>query len=104
MVGLVTIAIDQHDVARGQQCLFDHLVRRRSAIRYEKNAVCSKCPCSLLLSEFYVSSGLQQAVETASCRGGLRKKEVQSVELAHVTNPIRFKNRLASRDKQRVNR
>ena len=76
VVGLVTIAVDQHDIARGQQCLFDHLVGCRSAIRDEKHAVRSKCACCLILSKFDVSRGLQQAVETTCSRGGLRKEEV----------------------------
>src|SRR5690348_3687006 len=102
MMGFVTVSVDQHDVTRGQQSLLDHLVRRGSAVGDKKDVVCPECPGSFLLSNLDVSRRLQEAVEPARSCGRLGKKQVQPVELAHVTNPIRLENRLTSCDGQGV--
>ena len=74
MVRLVTVSVDQHDVARGQQGLLDHLVRRGSAIGDKEDVVRPECPGSLFLRNLDVSSGLKQAIEATCSCGGLRKK------------------------------
>ena len=45
---------------------------------------------------------LQQRVEAAAGRGGLGQEDVQAVEVDHVLDPVRVDDRLALRDRQRV--
>src|SRR5215467_12587730 len=97
---LVTVTVDKHDVAWGQQGLLDHLVGRRGSVGDEEDVICSKGSCSLLLSALDGARRLEQTVETTRGCGGFRKKEVQSIELAHVPDPIRFKDGFASGDRQ----
>src|SRR5215467_462624 len=100
----VTVAVDQHDVAWGQQGLLDDLVGRGSSVRDKEDVVCSKGPRGLLLSGLDSPRRLKQTVQTTRSCGRFREKKVQSIELAHVPDPIRFKDGFASCDRQGVER
>src|SRR5258708_17917653 len=100
----MTVAVNQHDVAGGQQRLLHHLVRRRRSVGHEKHVVCAKSSSSLLLRNLDSSRLLQQAVEAPVRPRGFRQKQVQSITLARLANPVRFEDRLASCNRQRVAR
>ncbi len=57
-----------------------------------------------LLRDFDVAGRLEHAVQTARGGRAFREEQVLSVELAHVANPVRLHDRLAARDRQRVER
>src|SRR5689334_12894269 len=64
--------------------------------------ICTECSGCHFLRHLYIPSRLQQTIESArSCRG-FREEEVQSIELTHVSNPVRFEDGLPSCDRQRV--
>ena len=56
----------------------------------------------LFLGPLDVAGGLEQAVETSRGRTALCEEEVWTVEFAHVANPVRPEDGLATRDGERV--
>ena len=85
-----------------QQRLVDHLVRRRRAVRDEEHAVGAEGARGRVLGPLDVARGLEQAVEAAGRGRRLGQEQVGPVELAHVADPVRLEDRLAARDRQRV--
>ncbi len=55
-----------------------------------------------LLRLLDVAGRLQQAVETAGSGAALGQEQRRAVELTHVADPVGFEDRLAARDRQRV--
>jgi hypothetical protein len=82
--------------------LVDHLVRGRGAVGHEEHVVGPEGARRHVLRFLDVAGRLQQAVEAAGGGRGLREEEVQAVELAHVADPVGLEDRLAARDRQRV--
>ena len=99
---LVAVAVDDGDIARRQQRLLDHLVRRRRAVGDEEHAVAAERTRRHVLRALDRPGGLQQRVETARRRRRLRQEQRRSVELAHVADPVRLEDRLAAGDGQGV--
>ena len=62
----------------------------------------SEGPRAEVLRLLDVAGGLQQAVEPARGRGGLRQEQVGAVELAHVADPVRAEDGLAAGDGEGV--
>ena len=85
----------------GLHRLVDHLVGRRRAVGHEKHVIRSDGARELLLRDLDVAGRLEHAVQAAG-GGGLREEQVLPVELAHVADPVRLHDRLAARDRQRV--
>ena len=56
----------------------------------------------LFLRDLDVAGRLEHAVQAAGGGGALREEQVLAVELAHVADPVRLHDRLAARDRQRV--
>src|SRR5262249_1974560 len=70
----------------------------------EEHMISAKCAGGLFLRNFDISRRLQQAVEaTGGCRG-FGQEQVQPIELSQVSNPIRFEDGFASRDRQSMER
>ena len=102
VVRLVAVAVEKHDVARCHDGLVHHLVRGRCAVRHEEHVVGPEGPRRHVLRFLDVAGRLQKAVETAGRSRGFRKEKVQPVEFAHVADPVGLEDRLAPRDRQRV--
>ncbi|HEV2169422.1 MAG TPA: hypothetical protein VGR40_00665, partial [Candidatus Binatus sp.] len=100
----MAIAVDDCDVARPEQRLHRHLVRSRGAVGHEENLVGAKGARGFFLRFFDIAGRLQQAVEAAGGRAALGQEQVGAIELAHIANPVRPEDRLAARDRQRVER
>ena len=101
---LVTVAVNDGDVARCQQRLFDHLVRRRRAVGDEEHAVAAERASGHVLGSLDVAGRLEQRVEAAGGRRGLGEEQRRAVELAHVADPVRLEDRFAAGDGQGVER
>ena len=99
---LVTVAVGDHDVARLEQRLVDHLVGGRGAVGHEEDAIGAEGAGGHVLRLLDVARGLEQAVQPAAGRRRFREEQVGPVELAHVANPVRLEDRLAPRHRQRV--
>ena len=99
---LVAVAVDDRDIAGRQQRLHRHLVRCRGAVGDEENVVGAEGARGLLLRPLDVAGRLQQAVEPAGRGAALGQEQVRAVELAHVADPVGLEDRLAARDRQRV--
>ena len=98
----MAIAVGDDDVARLAHRLVDHLVGRGRAVGHEIDVVRSDGARELLLRNLDVAGRLEHAVQAAGGGGALREKQVLPVELAHVADPVRLHDRLAARDRQRV--
>ena len=59
---------------------------------------------AVLLRLLDVAGRLEQAVEAAGGGAALGQEQVHAVELAHVADPVGLEDRLAARDRQRVER
>ena len=99
---LVAVAVDDHDVAGRQQRLHRHLVRRRGAVGDEEDVIGAEGARRLVLRLLDVAGRLQQAVETAGGGAAFGQEQVGPVELAHVADPVGLEDRLAARDRQRM--
>ena len=104
MVRFVAVAIDDRDVAWREQRLNGHLVRRRGAVGHEEDAIRTECTSRLVLRFLDVAGRLQQAVQTAGGRAALGQEQVQAIEFAHVTDPVRSEDGFAACDRQRMER
>src|SRR6476620_4824696 len=102
MVRLMAVAIDDHDVAGGQERLHGHLVRGRSAVGDEEGMIRTKGACSHLLRLLDIAGRLQKAVKTTGCGAAFGEEQVYAVELAHVADPVGIEHRLATRNRQGV--
>ncbi len=102
VVRLVAVAVRDHDVAGLGHRLVDHLVGRRRAVGHEEHVVGADRARKLLLRHFDVAGRLEHAVDAAGRGGRLGQEQVLAVELAHVADPVRLHDRLAARDRQRV--
>ena len=102
VVRLVAVAVDDRDVARRQQRLHGHLVRRGGAVGDEEDVIGAEGARRHLLRLLDVAGRLQQAVEAAGGGAAFGQEQVEAVEFAHVANPVGLENRLAARDRQRV--
>ena len=85
-----------------EQRLHRHLVRGRGAVGDEEDVVGAEGARRLFLRLLDVAGRLQQAVEAAGGRAALGQEQVDAVELAHVADPVGLEDRLAARDRQRV--
>ena len=102
VVRLVAVAVDDRDVAGRQQRLHGHLVRRRRAVGDEEDVVGAEGARRHLLRLLDVAGRLQQAVEAARGGAAFGQEQGGAVELAHVADPVGLENRLAARDRQRM--
>ncbi len=100
----MAVAVDDHDIARTDQCLHRHLVRRRRAIGDKEDLIGPEGARRFFLSLLDVAGRLEQAVETSRGRAALGEEEVWTVEFAHVANPVRPEDGLATGDGERVER
>src|SRR5437773_2592473 len=101
---LVTVAVDDRDVTRRQERLFDHLVGRRRAVGDEEHAVASEGAGRHVLGAVEVAGGLEERVEAAGGCRGFGEEQRRAVELAHVADPVRLEDRFAAGDGQSVER
>ena len=102
VVRLVAVAVEEHDVAGGDQRLVHHLVRGAGAVGNEEDVVGAEGARGHVLGVLDVAGRLQQAVEAAGRGARFGEEDVQAVELAHVADPVGLEHRLAARDRQRV--
>ncbi len=65
VVRLVAVAVGDHDVARLEQRLVDHLVRGRGAVGHEEHAVGAEGARGRVLRLLDVAGRLEQAVQAA---------------------------------------
>ena len=99
---LVTVAVQQHDVARLDQGLHHDLVRGRGAVGDEESSLRAERAGGELLRALDRPDRLQQRVEPARGSRGLGEKNTQAVEVDHVLDPVRLQHRLTARNRQRV--
>ena len=102
VVGLVAVPVDEDDVAGLDDGLHDDLVGRRGAVGDEVGLPRAERLGRELLSLAEWSGRLEQRVETTAGRGGFGQEDFQAVEVDHVLDPVRVDDRLAVRDRQRV--
>src|SRR5882762_9593130 len=98
----MAVAVNQHDVSWREQRLLHHLVRSGRSVGHEKHVVCATSSSSLLLRNLDGPRWFQKAVKTPGGGRGFRQKQVQSIKLAHVANPIGFEDRFPPCNRQRV--
>ena len=84
----VAIAVDDHDVAWSHQCLHNHLVACRSAVRHKEYVIRAERARGHLLCLLDVPGRLQKAVQPTGRGAAFRQEQVQAVEFAHVANPF----------------
>ena len=102
VVGLVAVAVHQHDVAGGDERLRDDLVGGRGAVRDEERPPGTERLGGQLLRLAQRAGRLEQRVEAAAGGRGLGQEDVQAVEAEHVADPVGAEDGLALRDRQRV--
>ena len=102
MVRLVTVAVDQNDVARAYQRLHHDLVAGRGAVGGEEGLLGAEGACRQFLRFLDRPVRLEQAIEPARGRRGLGQEDVGAVEGAHVLDPVRARDRLAAADRHGV--
>ena len=102
VVGLVAVPVDQDDVAGLDQGLHHDLVRGRGAVGDEVGLPRAEGLGRELLGLAQRPGRLEQRVEPAAGRRRLGQEDVQAVEVDHVPDPVRVDDRLAVRDRQRV--
>src|SRR5260221_3779196 len=59
VVRFMTIAVYDHDIARREQSLLDHLVGRGGPVRDKEHMICPECAGSQVLRKLDVACGLQ---------------------------------------------
>jgi hypothetical protein len=99
---LVTVPVHQHDVAGLDQGLHHDLVRGRRPVSDEVGLPGTERPGRELLGLPQRSGRFQQRVQAAAGRRRLGQEDVQAIEVDHVLDPVRVHDRLAMRDRQRV--
>ena len=102
MVRLVAVAVDKRDVAGRQEGLDHHLVGGRGAVGDEEDVIGPEGAGRHLLRALDVAGRLEKAVEAAGRGAALGEEQVDAVELAHVADPVGFEDRLATRDRKRM--
>ena len=102
MVRLVAVAVDEDDVAWRDQRLRDDLVGGRGSVGDEVGLPGAEGLGRQLLGLAQRAGRLEQRIEPAGGRRGLGQEDVQTVEAHHVADPVRVDDRLALRDRQRV--
>ena len=102
VVRLVAVAVHQHDVPGLDQRLHDDLVGRRGAVGHEEGLPRAEGLGRQLLRLPQRAGGLEQRVQAAAGRRRFGQEDLQAVEVDHVPDPVRVEDRLAVRDRQRV--
>ena len=99
---LVAVPVDQDDVAGLDQRLHDDLVGGRGAVGDEVGLPRAERLGRELLRLAQRPGGLEQRVQAAAGRRRLGQEDFQAVEVDHVPDPVGVDDRLAVRDRQRV--
>src|SRR6185437_355307 len=98
----MAVPVYQHDVAGCKQGLLHHLVGRGRAVRDEEHMISSERAGCQVLGHLDIAGWFEQAVKAASGCGGFCEEKVQSIEPAHIADPVRFENRFSARDRERM--
>src|SRR5437773_5576289 len=101
-MGLMTVAVNEHDITGTHDGLDRYLVRGGGAIRSEKQMLTTKGPGRFFLSNFDIACRFEQRIQAAGRSRRFGQENVRSVEMTKVANPMRVENRLASRHRQGV--
>ena len=102
VVGLVAVAVDQHDLSGPDDRLQHDLVGRGRAVGHEEGLLGAEGPGGQLLRLLDRPDRVEQRVQAAGRGGGFGQEHVEPVELAHVLDPAGVDDRLPARDGQRV--
>src|SRR6266576_4766150 len=98
----VAVSVDQHDVSWTDKGLHGDLVGGRSAIRSEKQLSASKGPCCFFLGNPDVARRFEQRIQTTGRGGRFSQKDVGSIKVAEVSNPVGVEDGLASGNRKSV--
>src|SRR5205823_11478740 len=101
-MGLMTVAVNEHDITGTHDGLDRYLVRGGGAIRSEKQMLTTKGPGRFLLSNLDIACRFQQRIQAAGRGRRFRHENVCPVEMTKVANPMRVEDRLASSHRQGV--
>ncbi len=95
----MAVAIEDHDVAWRDQGLVHHFVRGARPVGHEENAVRSECARRHFLRQLDVAGRLEKAVEAPGRGAALGQQQIETIELAHIADPIGLEDRLAASDR-----
>ncbi len=98
----MTVAVDQHDVARPDDCLYGDLVRGGGAVGAEEELAATEGARGLFLRGLDVACRFEQGIQTARGGGRLGKEDVGAVEVSEVPDPVRIEDRFATGHRQGV--
>src|SRR5437773_9767768 len=99
---LVAVPVYKDDISRAHDGLDRDLVGGRGAVGSEEELLTTKGPRCFVLRGLDIAGRFEQRIQTAGRGGRFRQKDVGSIKVAEVSNPVGVEDRLASRHGQSV--